>query len=231
MSTKSILFIVTSHASLGEDSGEPTGLWLEELAAPYYAFADAGYRVDIVSISGGSVPIDPRSSADLDQKPPSVERFLADDEALATIDNSPSIADVNGTMYDAIFLPGGHGTMWDLPSSQPLADLLAETYESGRVVAAVCHGPAGLVNVKLSNGDPLVKGREVSAFTNSEEAAVGLTDAVPFLLESRLADLGAVIRSGPDFEPFAVVDGNLVTGQNPPSSEKVAELVMGVLEG
>lgn len=230
MSAKSILFVVTSHGKLGK-TGEATGLWLEELAAPYYAFIDAGYHVDIVSIAGGPVPIDPRSRADLGQNPPSVERFLADPEAMEAIEDSRSVGNVNGTIYAAVFLPGGHGTMWDLPDSHPLAELIAETYESGRVVAAVCHGPAGLVNVRLSNGDPLVKGREVSAFTDSEEAAVGLTKAVPFLLESKLAELGAIIRSGPDFEPFAVVDENLVTGQNPPSSEKVAQLVMGVLEG
>jgi len=230
MHAKSILFVVTSHGKLG-DSRKPTGLWLEELAAPYYAFLDAGYHVDIASIAGGPVPIDPRSRAELGQNPPSVERFLADDEAMEAMEDSRSIGNVNGKVYAAVFLPGGHGTMWDLPTSKPLAELIAETYESGRVVAAVCHGPAGLVNVRLSNGDPLVKGREVSAFTDSEEAAVGLTKAVPFLLESKLAELGAIIRSGPDFEPFAVVDGNLVTGQNPPSSEKVAELVMGVLGG
>ncbi|SOB59507.1 putative intracellular protease/amidase [Pseudodesulfovibrio profundus] len=229
MSRKNVLFIVTSHASLGDEK-ETTGLWLEELAAPYYAFIDAGCDVRIVSISGGSVPIDPKSQAERGENPESVERFLDDKNAMAAIQHTPSVAEVDTFGFDALFIPGGHGTMWDMPDNEHLAKLVAATYESGRIVAAVCHGPAGLVGARLSNGEPLVKDRDVSAFTDSEEEAVGLTDTVPFLLESRLTELGANVRSAPNFEPFALADGNLITGQNPPSSEKVAELVLRALK-
>lgn len=228
MKTAIILFIVTSHTVLG-NTGKPTGLWLEELAAPYYAFKDAGYEVEIVSIAGGEVPLDPRS-LEGDAKTPSVQRFLADGKAMALIRHSSPVQNVDVTRYAALFLPGGHGTMWDLPGSKALARVVSEAWNGGRVVSAVCHGPAGLVAAVDRNGDPIVKGRKVAAFTNSEEAAVGLTEAVPFLLETRLRELGAQVQTAPDFTPFAVADGRLVTGQNPASSEKVAKLVMQALE-
>lgn len=225
MNTIAILFVVTSHAVVGS-TGKPTGLWLEELSTPYYIFQDAGYDVSLASVAGGAVPVDPRSVENLAAAPASVQRFMQDKEAQARLKETPAIASVDTAPYAAIFLPGGHGTMWDLPGSKPLALAVSEALEEGRVVAAVCHGPAGLVSATTKAGDPVVKGRTLSAFTDSEEEAVGLTRAVPFLLESRLRELGAKVQTAPDFQPFAVADDDLITGQNPASSEKVALLVM-----
>lgn len=220
-----ILMALTSHAQLG-DTGKPTGVWFEELATPYYAFVDAGAEVDIMSVAGGEVPIDPRSLKPAGENAPSVDRFLRDASAMMKIKSSARIESADTSYYDAVFLPGGHGTMWDLPASAALAKLIGTLWDSGKVVAAVCHGPAGLVNVQDRNGRSIVEGRRVSAFTNAEEEAAGLTGTVPFLLEMRLRELGARFEAGPDFKPLAVADGNLVTGQNPASSELVAKLVM-----
>ncbi len=220
-----ILLILTSQSTMGDDS-RPTGVWFEELSTPYYAFIDAGAQVDIASIKGGKIPFDPHSIEPEGKNPASVERFLKDAAAMALIEDSRKIDDVNPSSYSAVFLPGGHGTMWDLATSDRLADLMSAAWASGKVVAAVCHGPAGLVNAKDTNGEPLVAGRHVSAFTNSEEEAAGLTTIVPFLLETRIRELGAKYERGSDFQPFAVRDGNLVTGQNPMSSEQVAHLVL-----
>ncbi|WP_288806576.1 type 1 glutamine amidotransferase domain-containing protein [uncultured Novosphingobium sp.] len=219
-----VLFVLTSHARVGE-TDRPTGVWIEELTTPYYAFIDAGAEVDLASIAGGEVPLDPGSMAEAD-RPKSVSRFLADSLTVEKLRHSLKLDDLGPGSYDAIFLPGGHGTMWDLPMSSALADLLSAAFASGKVVAAVCHGPAGLVSARDGAGSPLVAGRKVSAFTNSEEEAAGLAESVPFLLETRLRDLGALYESGPDFQPHAVRDGNLVTGQNPASSARVAELVL-----
>lgn len=229
MKTITILFILTSHAMLG-DTGKPTGVWFEELATPYYAFVDAGYQVEIVSIKGGEIPIDPRSKNPTGENPPSVERFLKDKTALQKIEQTQAVTAVELSRYDAVFLPGGHGTMWDLPTSDELASLIGAAMDDGKIVAAVCHGPAGLVNAKLKNGDSIVKGRKVSAFTNEEEEAMGLTEEVPFLLETRLRELGADFVEAPNFQAFAVADGHLITGQNPASSEKVAQLVIEQLK-
>jgi putative intracellular protease/amidase len=219
----SILIVTTSNAALGS-TGKATGVWLEELTVPYYAFLDAGASVTVASIAGGAVPIDPRST----QGDPtaSVKRFLADPDAKHAVEASPAIGALDISSFDAVFLPGGHGTMWDLPESAELAARIGQAYEAGKIVAAVCHGPAGLVSAKLADGSPIVAGKRVSAFTNEEEEAAGLTDAVPFLLETRLAELGAKIEKGPRFQPFAIRDGLLVTGQNPASSTRVAELVL-----
>ncbi|WP_050469197.1 type 1 glutamine amidotransferase domain-containing protein [Herbaspirillum chlorophenolicum] len=225
VSTQRLLMIVTSHATLGE-GGRPTGVWFEELATPYYHFIDAGLDVRIASVTGGKVPIDPHSLAEAGKNPASVERFLADAGAMRQISEALPLDGLRADDYAAIFLPGGHGTMWDLPASEKLATLLAQAWSQGKVLAAVCHGPAGLTGVTLADGSALVAGRRVSAFTNSEEEAAGLTEAVPFLLETRLRDLGARYESGADFAPFAVRDGKLVTGQNPASSEAVAQLVL-----
>ena len=223
-----ILIILTSHASVG-DTGKPTGVWFEELATPYYEFVDAGAKVDIVSIDGGKVPIDPASLKPQGENEPSVERFLADHAAMKEIEASGKVTDVSPESYDAIFLPGGHGTMWDLPRSNALADLLSKAWSEGKVLAAVCHGPAGLVNVKDTDGKPVVSGRRVAGFSNSEEKAAGLDATVPFLLESRLRELGGRYESGPDFQPFALSDGKLVTGQNPASSGPGAEELLKLL--
>lgn len=225
-----VLIVTTSHGQLGE-TGRPTGVWLEELAAPYYALLDGGAEVTIASIAGGPVPIDPRSAKRDGTDSAPTQRFLADSRAMAAIESTPSIAQLDAAAYDAIFLPGGHGTMWDLPESTALSAALGRAFDDGRIVAAVCHGPAGLVPARRSDGKPLVEGRRVSGFTDEEEAAAGLNQVVPFLLESRLRELGAVFEKGPPFQPFAVRDRNLITGQNPPSSAEVARLVLQALSG
>jgi putative intracellular protease/amidase len=224
-----ILIVTTSHRLLG-DTGRPTGLWLEELATPYYTLADNGAELTLASIKGGAIPIDPKSREPEGGVPASVERFLADPKAVAVAKATPALSEINAGDYDAIFLPGGHGTMWDFPGSGALARAVGAALEAGRVVAAVCHGAAGLVSAKTDGGRPIVEGKRVSCFTDSEERVVGLTQVVPFLLETRLRALGAQIEKGPDFQPFAVRDGNLITGQNPASSERVAELVLEMLK-
>lgn len=218
-----ILIVATSHAAMG-DTGKPTGLWFEELATPYWAFIDAGAEVTLASIAGGAVPIDANSLAG--EIAPSVARFQADAGAMARLNASVAIADIDPAEFDGVFLPGGHGTMWDLPDSAALIGVIETMWADGKAVAAVCHGPAGLVNVKDAAGQPIVAGRQFSCFTNSEERAVGLYDAVPFLLEDRLQQLGGRFSGAPDFAPHAVRDGQLVTGQNPASSEEVARLTL-----
>ncbi|MGX9430567.1 MULTISPECIES: type 1 glutamine amidotransferase domain-containing protein [Bradyrhizobium] len=224
-----ILMILTSSAPMGE-AGEPTGLWFEELAAPYYAFIDAGAAVTLASIVGGPAPIDPRSVKPKGENEASVDRFLSDETASAALKVTVRINGIDVSVYDAMFLPGGHGTMWDLPDSAELASLLTKAWAQGKVVAAVCHGPAGLVNAKDETGAPLVGGRRVAGFTDSEERAVGLDAAVPFLLESRLRELGGRYESVADFQPFAITDGRLVTGQNPASSALTAKLTLEALK-
>ncbi len=227
MDSQRVLIVTTSHDRLGA-TGKPTGLWLEELATPYWVFRDAGCDVDIVSMAGGKVPLDPRSLEE-GGRPRSVQRFLDDRTAMAAIENTPRLAGRSTAEYAAIFLPGGHGTMWDLPSDETLARAVAGAYDEGRIVAAVCHGPAGLVGAVRADGKALVGARRVTGFTNAEEAEVGLTDTVPFLLETRLRELGAIFECARPFTSFVVRDGNLVTGQNPQSSAAVAEAIVAAL--
>jgi putative intracellular protease/amidase len=224
-----ILIITTSQAVMG-NSGEPTGLWLEELTAPYYAFVDAGTSVTIASIKGGAIPISPGSQKPLGENSESVDRFLQDEAAIDATTDTQAINNINLDRYDAIFLPGGHGTMWDLPNSKPLANILSQAYAQDKVVAAVCHGSAGLVGATKADGSPLVKGLKISSFTNAEEDAVGLSNTVPFMLESKLRELGADFQGVNNFEPFVIKSGNLITGQNPRSSLLVAEKVLEVLQ-
>ena len=228
MNPHKILIIVTSHGVMG-NTGETTGLWFEELATPYYAFVDAGMEVTIASIDGGKIPVDPRSQKPIGENLASVDRFLQDKSASAAIANTPAITTIDSSQYDAIFLPGGHGTMWDLPESQPLAGIISQAYAQDKVVAAVCHGPAGLVSATKPDGSPLVAGHQISAFTNSEEDAVGLSEAVPFMLETKLRELGADFQGVENFEPFAVRSGQVITGQNPDSSLLVAQKVLEAL--
>jgi putative intracellular protease/amidase len=230
-----VLIVVTSHAQLGT-TGQKTGLWLEELAAPYNAFRAAGVEVDIASPQGGRPPIDPKSDApNSDAKPGEakgeVATFLADADAREKLDNTLKLADVEVRAgYDAVFVAGGHGVMWDLPRDERLQALLATTFDQGDVVAAVCHGPAALVGVKLASGQLLVAGRKVAGFSDEEEKAVGLDRAVPFLLEAKLKELGGKYERGPIWAPFAVSDGKLVTGQNPASSKLVAQQVLAAFD-
>ena len=228
MNPHQILIIVTSHSAMG-DTGETTGLWFEELATPYYAFVDAGVEVTIASISGGEIPIDPRSQKTIGENPASVDRFLQDTSASAAIANTSAVNTIDSSQYDGIFLPGGHGTMWDLPESQALAAMISQAYAQDKLVAAVCHGPAGLVSATKLDGSPLVAGHQISAFTNSEEDAVGLSEAVPFMLETKLRELGADFQGVGNFEPFAVQSGKVITGQNPSSSLLVAQKVLEAL--
>lgn len=226
-----ILFIVTSHALLGA-TGHHTGVWLEELTTPYYHFQDAGFEVVISSVEGGEIPIDPGSKKAQGDNPETVERFLQDPAAQEHLKHAIALTDIenDGAEYDAVFFPGGHGTMWDLPENPVIIRFVSKLAQEGRVIAAVCHGPAGLIGLKNKDGSPFVQGKKVSAFTNEEEQAVGLQDVVPFALETRLASLGAEITKGPAFDPFSVVDGRLVTGQNPASSHLVAAHVIEILK-
>jgi len=212
-----------------QGSPEATGIWFEELATPYYQFVDAGYEVQIASIQGGLIPIDPRSQKALGENEASVDRFLQDPKSMQKIQTSVSIEGIHFADYDALFFPGGHGTMWDFPNNKMLSEAIADALESERVVAAVCHGPAVLVGVKYSNGQYVVNGKQVAGFTNDEEHAAGLTEKVPFLLEDVLVQQGANYKSGPNFAPFAVQDELLITGQNPASSTLVATMVIDAL--
>ena len=218
-----ILIVTTSHTSM-PGTAAPTGVWYEELAAPYYAFVDAGHDVTLASIRGGAVPIDGRSLAE-SPLPISVRRFQDDSKALAAARQSAPVAGLDPHEYDALFLPGGHGTMWDFPGNPALGSAITVLLDAGRIVAAVCHGPAAFIDVLRPDGSPLVKGRSIACFTDSEERAVHLDDKVPFLLETRLRGLGANVSVGPDFKPHVVADGTLLTGQSPASSALLAEAV------
>lgn len=222
-----ILIVTTSHGRLGT-TGARTGVWLEELAAPYWLFRDAGFDVDIASMAGGEIPVDPRSMNPA-ERPASVQRFQDDAGAMAALRSSPALSGISSDAYAAIFLPGGHGAMWDLPADEHLSRAVAAAYDEGRIVAAVCHGPAGLVGAVRADGKALVGARRVTGFTNAEEAQAGLTDTVPFLLESRLRELGGIFECAAPFHPFVVRDGNLITGQNPQSSVALAEAVVAAL--
>lgn len=222
MSTKRILLALTSWDDLG--GLRKTGYYVGEAAHPWQTFVDAGYDVDLASVQGGVPPEDGRDESD-----PIQSAFLADPHIAAQIQNTPAFDAVDASRYDAVFLVGGHGTMWDFPNSDSLARIGKEIYENGGVVSAVCHGPAGLVNMVLSDGTPLVAGKTVTGFTNEEEAAVNLTEVVPFLLAEKLAERGAKFVAGSPFEEHAEVDGRLVTGQNPQSAAAVARGVVTVL--
>lgn len=226
--TSRILMIVTSHARLG-DTGKPTGIWAEELATPYYALLDAGAEVVLASPAGGAAPVEPASLKPRGENTPAVDRFLGDAEAQARLAATQPVSAVDVSTFDAVFFPGGHGTMWDLPQDAGVRRVVEKAYAQGKLIAAVCHGPAGLVSARRPDGKPVVEGVRLSAFTDAEEAAVGLTEVVPFALESRLRELGARFEGAPNWQAFAVRDGQFVTGQNPQSSGLVAERVIEAL--
>jgi putative intracellular protease/amidase len=221
--SKKVLIVLTSHDDLG-GTGKKTGFYVSETAYPWRVFSQAGYQVDLVSPEGGEPPQDGADRSDPIQK-----AFLDDAEMSRKLTHTLRPQEVNPRDYAAIFYAGGHGTMWDFPDNAKLAGIARDIYESGGVVSAVCHGPAALVNITLSDGTYLVAGKEVSAFTNEEEAAVGLTRVVPFLLQSALEERGAKHVGGPNFQPQVVVADRLVTGQNPASAGPVAEQVVAVL--
>eukprot|EP01025_Chloroclados_australasicus_P055806 TRINITY_DN6850_c0_g1_i1.p1 TRINITY_DN6850_c0_g1~~TRINITY_DN6850_c0_g1_i1.p1 ORF type:complete len:236 (-),score=37.30 TRINITY_DN6850_c0_g1_i1:298-1005(-) len=224
---KRILILTTSHSTLG-DSGQTTGSWAEELAAPYYLFKDKGYVVDIASVKGGKVPMDEASFQE-DFVTPYVTKMQGDKKLQKQLDKSLKLEKVKADNYVAIYLPGGHGTVFDLPDNEKLQSLLATMYQQDKVISAVCHGPSGLVNAKLSDGTPIIQGKNVAGFSNTEEVAVGKDKYVPFLLEDKLKERGGKYVKVDDWQPHAIRDGKLVTGQNPASSVRVAELVLEAL--
>lgn len=222
-----VLIVLTSHDQLG-DTGEKTGFWLEELAAPYYVFRDAGADVTLASPKGGQPPLDPKSASP-DFQTDDTRRFEADAEAKAALAATQRLADVAIRDYDAVFYPGGHGPLWDLAVDPASIALIEAAAADGKPVGAVCHAPAVLRDVKGTDGAPLVKGKAVTGFSNSEEAAVALTDVVPFLVEDMLKANGGIYSCGADWTPHVVRDGLLVTGQNPASSAPTAQAVLDLL--
>ena len=222
-----ILMVLTSHDRLG-DTGKKTGFWLEEFAAPYYVFKDAGAALTLASPQGGQPPLDPKSDAP-DAQTEATRRFRADPAAQQALANTVKLSDVKPDEFDAVFYPGGHGPLWDL-AEDPVSIRLIETmFGAGKVVAAVCHAPGVLRHVKGPDGAPLVRGKRVTGFTNTEEAAVQLTDVVPFLVEDALIKNGGNYSKGPDWASYVVTDGRLVTGQNPASSEAGAQALLDLL--
>jgi len=223
-----ILTVLTSHDQLG-DTGKKTGFWLEELAAPYYAMKDAGAEIVLASPKGGQPPLDPKSD-DADAQTEDTRRFKADAEAQAALAATVELASVKAEDFDAVFYPGGHGPLWDLANDADSIALIEAFAKADKPTAFVCHAPGVLKSVNGPNGNPLVEGRKVTGFTNSEEEAVGLTDVVPFLVENVLSANGGDYSKGPDWVSYVVVDGKLVTGQNPASSREAAEALLGLLK-
>ena len=221
---KKVLVVLTSHDQLG-DTGRKTGFWLEELAAPYYTFKDAGVELTLASPKGGQPPLDPKSD-DPAAQTDATRRFKDDAFANEQLANTAKLSEVSAVDYDAIFYPGGHGPLWDLVSDQSSIGLIEDFWSAEKPVASVCHAPIVLVNARDSSGELIVKDREVTGFTNSEEDAVGLTEIVPMLVEDTMTRLGAKYSKAGDWEVYTRQDGNLITGQNPASSEQVAKLVL-----
>jgi putative intracellular protease/amidase len=224
MSTQRVLFVLTSHDTLGS-TGKETGFYLPEVTHPYEAFEQAGIEVEFVSPKGGKSPM-----TGIDLQDALNKAFLENSAKLSKVENTLTPAEIEPSRYGAIFFAGGHGTMWDFPNDAKLAQIAAAIYERGGVVGAVCHGPAGLVNVKLSDGSYLVAGKTVAGFTNEEEAAVGLSEVVPFLLASELSDRGATHTKADNFQAHVVVSDRLVTGQNPASAKGVGVEMVKLLK-
>ena len=227
MAGKHVLFILTSHSELG-DTGHKTGFWIEEFAAPYYALADKGVKITLASPKGGQPPIDPKSS-EPSFSTPATERFNGDSDLKAKLEKTLELSQVKSADYDAIFYPGGHGPLWDLASNADSLRLIAETIAAGKVVSAVCHAPVVLINAVQPDGTPLVAGKRVTGFSNTEEEAVQLTKVVPILVEDGLKAKGGLYEKGTDWAPFVLEDGLLITGQNPASSEAVAHKLLARL--
>jgi len=219
--------VLTSHDKLG-DTDHKTGFWVEEFAAPYYVFADAGVDVTLASPKGGKPPIDPNSTSP-DAQTEATKRFDNDTTAQQKLETTCKLDEVDPESFDAIFYPGGHGPLWDLTNDEQSIKLIEHFWSKGKPVSAVCHAPAVLLNAKTPCGDPIVQGRTVTGFSNSEEAAVELTDVVPFLLEDELTAKGGHYRKVDDWQAYAVQDGMLITGQNPASSEQTAQRLLDVL--
>jgi putative intracellular protease/amidase len=222
-----ILIVLTSHDKLGT-TGKPTGFWLEEFAAPYYVFKDAGAEIVLASPKGGQPPLDPKSDAP-DAQTEMTQRFKNDAESQALLANTRTLDEVSSEDFDAVFYPGGHGPLWDLSGNPTSISLIESFIKAGKPVGAVCHAPAALIEVRGEDGEYLVKGKQVTGFTNTEEAGVQLTDVVPFLLEEKLKEIGGDYSKGPDWSSYVRVDGLLVTGQNPASSEEAARALLKLM--
>ncbi|WP_417526444.1 type 1 glutamine amidotransferase domain-containing protein [Marinomonas shanghaiensis] len=227
MSNKNILVVLTSHSDLG-DTGHKTGFWVEEFAAPYYAFLDAGAKVTVATPKGGQAPIDPNSTVP-DAQTDATKRFYDDQTAQNVIANTQKLSDMKQDDFDAIFYPGGHGPLWDLTENEESIALIESFIAANKPISSVCHAPSAFLNIKDAKGEYFIKGKTVTGFTNSEEAAVQLTEVVPFLLEDELKKRGADYKNTADWTPFAVQDGLMITGQNPASSELVAEKLLAQL--
>ena len=221
---KNVLFVLTSHDKLG-NTDHKTGFWIEEFAAPYYLLKDKGINITIASPKGGQPPIDPKSN-EPDFQTPATVRFNNDTETQAILSNTKKLENVTQQDYDAVFYPGGHGPLWDLAEDKNSIALIEDFYKNNKTVAAVCHAPAIFKHTKNEDGTPLVTGKKVTGFTNSEEDAVQLTAVVPFLVEDMLKSNGGIYSKKEDWNPYAIEDGLLITGQNPASSELVAELLL-----
>ena len=222
-----ILMVLTSNDELG-CTGKKTGFWLEEFAAPYYVFKDSGAEITLASPKGGQPPLDPKS-AEKDSQTAATERFKADKEAQTALAHTIKLSEISPAGYDALFYPGGHGPLWDLAEDKNSIALIENMNSQGKPVAAVCHAPGVFRHAKSPNGTPLVQGKSVTGFSNSEEKAVGLTDVVPFLLEDELQKNGGNYSKSADWQSYSVRDGNLITGQNPASSEAAAKAVLTAL--
>lgn len=223
-----VLVVLTSHDQLG-DTGAKTGFWVEEFAAPYYIMADAGIDITIASPKGGQPPIDPKSALP-DFQTVATKRFDADNELQRKLANSVVLSEINEQDYDAIFYPGGHGPLWDLANDKTSISLIETFWKHNKPVAAVCHAPGVFRFVKNPDGSPLVQGKKITGFSNSEEEAVQLTDVVPFLVEDELINLGGQYSKGDDWSSHVVKDGKLITGQNPGSSEEAAKELLTLLK-
>jgi len=219
-----ILLVLTSHDELG-NTGHKTGFWLEEFATPYYIFKDANADITLASPNGGQPPLDPKSD-EPDFQTEATERFKKDADAQAALANTLKLSDISADDYDAVFYPGGHGPLWDLAEDQNSIALIESMYSAGKPVAAVCHAPAVFRHTKAPDGSPLIAGKSVTGFSNTEEDAVQLSEVVPFLLEDELKAKGANYSKADDWHPYAITDGNLITGQNPASSDLVAKAVL-----
>ncbi len=220
-----VLMVMTSHEDLGT-TGLKTGFYLSEVTHPYYKIAEAGIDVDFASPKGGEAPMDKHSKSEEDSEN---KKFLADQNLVARLDSTLKLADIDAKNYSAILFTGGHGTMWDFPNSEAVLNITKQIYENGGIVSAVCHGPAALVNIKLSNGKLLIHNRKLTAFTNGEESAVKLQDVVPFSLESMLTKNGAKFKGAKNWTPNVIVDGRLITGQNPQSASQLGEKIVEAL--
>jgi putative intracellular protease/amidase len=228
MKTLKVLFIATSHDQLG-DTGRETGLWLEELATPYYMFLDSGATVTIASPKGGSVPLDPKSQSII-VATPGTKRFLKDVEAMNFLSHSMLLEEVKAADFEVVFITGGHGAMWDLADNSILKRLLEGFNKENKPIGAVCHGVAGLLSLHNDKGEFLIKDKQLTGFSNTEEESTGLTAVIPFLLESELHSKGATYSKGPAYTSHVVVDGTIITGQNPSSAAEVAKKMLTMVQ-